>query len=255
MALVAEECPVLTHAVVVGDTSAVGTELDSPVGAALRRLALVCCALLIVQLTIAAAMRHNAAGLAIPTYGKTGTSQDSRDALFIGFAGDLVVGVWIGRDDNKPLGGIHGGGLPAQIWREFMGEAIAGAMPAQEPEEAPIPEDPLGNELINALPPVEIRGAEINLDGELAGFADYRLADGDITFYHTEVFPIHRGKNLAAILMEATLKDVRSSFPNDKVVPTCSYVVRFMEKHPETQDLLKDPIEDAIAACELRPRS
>jgi predicted GNAT family acetyltransferase len=96
---------------------------------------------------------------------------------------------------------------------------------------------------------------EINLDGELAGFADYRLAGGDITFYHTEVFPIHRGKNLAAILMEATLNDVRTSFPNDKVVPTCSYVVRFMEKHPETQDLLKDSIEDAIAACELRPRS
>jgi len=105
----------------------------------------------------------SAAGLAIPAYGKTGTSQDSRDALFIGFAGDLVVGVWIGRDDNKPLGGIHGGGLPAQIWREFMGEAIAGAMPAQEPEEAPLPEDPLGNDLINALPPVDIQGADIQL--------------------------------------------------------------------------------------------
>lgn len=99
----------------------------------------------------------------------------------------------------------------------------------------------------------ELKRYEINLDGELAGFADYRLADGDITFYHTEVFPIHRGKNLAAILMEATLKDVRSSFPEHKVVPTCSYVVKFMEKHPETQDLLKDPIEVAIAACEIRP--
>ena len=104
-----------------------------------------------------------AAGLAIPAYGKTGTSQDSRDALFIGFAGDLVVGVWIGRDDNKPLGGIHGGGLPAQIWREFTGEAIAGAMPAQEPEEVPLPEDLLGNDLINALPPVDIQDADIQL--------------------------------------------------------------------------------------------
>lgn len=101
----------------------------------------------------------------------------------------------------------------------------------------------------------ELKRYEINLDGELAGFADYRLADGDIIFNHTEVFPIHRGKNLAAILMEATLKDVRTSFPNEKVVPTCSYVVKFMEKHPETQDLLKDPIEVAIAACEIRPRN
>ena len=100
----------------------------------------------------------------------------------------------------------------------------------------------------------ELKRYEISLDGELAGFADYRLADGEITFYHTEVDPIHRGKNLAAILMEATLKDVRETFPDQKVVPTCSYVVKFMEKHPETQDLLKDPIEVAIAACEIRPK-
>ena len=44
------------------------------------------------------------AALAVPTFGKTGTSQDNRDALFIGFAGNLVVGVWVGRDDDKPLG-------------------------------------------------------------------------------------------------------------------------------------------------------
>jgi predicted GNAT family acetyltransferase len=96
---------------------------------------------------------------------------------------------------------------------------------------------------------------EIWLDDELAGFAEYRPSPGVLTFNHTEVDPIHRGKNLAAILMEATLKDVRDTFPNEKVVPTCSYVVRFMEKHPETQDLLRDPIEDALAACELRPRN
>lgn len=100
----------------------------------------------------------------------------------------------------------------------------------------------------------DLKRYEIQLDGEVAGFADYRVDGGDITFYHTEVDPIHRGKNLAAILMEATLKDVRKSFPNEKVVPTCSYVVKFMEKHPETQDLLKDPIEVAIAACEIRPK-
>src|SRR6185295_2529421 len=57
------------------------------------------------------------AALAVPTFGKTGTSQDNRDALFIGFAGNLVVGVWVGRDDDKPLGrNISGGTVPAQIW-------------------------------------------------------------------------------------------------------------------------------------------
>jgi penicillin-binding protein 1A len=70
------------------------------------------------------------AALAIPAFGKTGTSQDNRDALFVGFAGDLIVGVWIGNDDNTPLKGVSGGGLPAQIWRDFMGGAVKGARPA-----------------------------------------------------------------------------------------------------------------------------
>jgi penicillin-binding protein 1A len=65
-----------------------------------------------------------AANLSVPTFGKTGTTSDYRDALFVGFAGDLVVGVWIGNDDNSPLPGTAGGGLPARIWRGFMSEAL-----------------------------------------------------------------------------------------------------------------------------------
>jgi penicillin-binding protein 1A len=66
------------------------------------------------------------AALATPTFGKTGTSQDNRDALFIGFAGDLVVGVWVGRDDNKSLGrSVSGGTTPAQVWRAFMAPALS----------------------------------------------------------------------------------------------------------------------------------
>ena len=65
------------------------------------------------------------AALAIPTFGKTGTTQENRDAIFVGFAGDLVVGVWIGRDDNKSLGRVSGGTVPAQIWRSFMSSALA----------------------------------------------------------------------------------------------------------------------------------
>ena len=66
------------------------------------------------------------AALAVPTFGKTGTSQDNRDALFVGFAGNLVVGVWVGRDDDKPLGSrISGSTAPAQIWRNFMVPALA----------------------------------------------------------------------------------------------------------------------------------
>ncbi|MEO7787203.1 MAG: transglycosylase domain-containing protein [Sphingomicrobium sp.] len=65
------------------------------------------------------------AALAVPTFGKTGTTQENRDALFVGFAGDLVVGVWVGRDDNKSLGKVSGGTTPATIWKSFMGPALA----------------------------------------------------------------------------------------------------------------------------------
>jgi penicillin-binding protein 1A len=51
---------------------------------------------------------------------KTGTTQAARDAWFIGFTSDYVAGVWMGYDDNTPLNGVTGGGLPADIWRETM---------------------------------------------------------------------------------------------------------------------------------------
>lgn len=65
------------------------------------------------------------AALAVPTFGKTGTTQENRDALFVGFAGNLVVGVWVGRDDNTSLGKISGGTVPAQVWRNFMVSALS----------------------------------------------------------------------------------------------------------------------------------
>ena len=83
------------------------------------------------------------AALAVPTFGKTGTSQDNRDALFIGFAGNLVVGVWVGKDDDKPLGRkVSGGTVPAQIWRNFMVSALSvdGRSGPDLPDEFRIPE-------------------------------------------------------------------------------------------------------------------
>src|SRR3546814_666635 len=75
-----------------------------------------------------------AAALRVETFGKTGTTQDNRDAIFIGFAGDLVTGVWVGNDDHSPLqGNVHGGGLPARIWRDFMSRAIDVPPPRRPP--------------------------------------------------------------------------------------------------------------------------
>jgi len=65
------------------------------------------------------------AALRVPTFGKTGTTQNNRDALFVGFAGNLVVGVWVGRDDDQSLGRVTGGTAPARIWRNFMTSAFA----------------------------------------------------------------------------------------------------------------------------------
>jgi 1A family penicillin-binding protein len=64
-----------------------------------------------------------AARLDRPVAGKTGTTQDSRDAWFIGLTADAVVGVWVGNDDNSPMGDVSGGGLPAALWHDFMVEA------------------------------------------------------------------------------------------------------------------------------------
>lgn len=60
------------------------------------------------------------AQVGIPAAGKTGTSQNARDAWFIGYTSDIVAGVWLGNDDNKPMQSMGGGGMPASIWKQFI---------------------------------------------------------------------------------------------------------------------------------------
>ncbi len=120
-----------------------------------------------------------AARLPQANFGKTGTSQDNRDALFVGYANGLVVGVWIGNDDNSPLRGISGGGLPARIWRDFMTQAAGqkAAPPRStnprgpvEPQDIPdIGEIPIGDNSSvaidggDAVISTEINGSRIDL--------------------------------------------------------------------------------------------
>jgi penicillin-binding protein 1A len=65
-------------------------------------------------------------------YGKTGTTQDYRDALFVGFTGDLVVGVWVGNDDHSPMTRMVGGDLPARIWRDVMTAGLKAGLVARD---------------------------------------------------------------------------------------------------------------------------
>ncbi|HEV2745739.1 MAG TPA: transglycosylase domain-containing protein [Allosphingosinicella sp.] len=110
-----------------------------------------------------------AAALKVQSFGKTGTSQDNRDAVFIGFAGDVVTGVWIGNDDNSPLNGIQGGGLPARIWRDFMSAAVeqrsrrASAAPPRMPAPAPADDVPIDSGPMLSVP-IEETGYEVGVD-------------------------------------------------------------------------------------------
>ena len=76
--------------------------------------------------------------------GKTGTTQAARDAWFLGFTADYVAGVWMGNDDNSPLTGVTGGGLPAEIWREVMVRVHEGVPPQPLPMLIPEPKLPPG---------------------------------------------------------------------------------------------------------------
>ncbi len=73
-----------------------------------------------------------------PVAGKTGTTQDYRDAWFIGYTAQLVAGVWFGNDDNRPMNRVTGGSLPARTWRQFMLAATQG-MPVRPLPSAPPP--------------------------------------------------------------------------------------------------------------------
>ena len=71
--------------------------------------------------------------------GKTGTSQDFRDAWFVGYTGHLVTGVWLGNDDSSPTRKTTGGGLPVDIWSRFMKPAHQGVTPVGLPGLAAAP--------------------------------------------------------------------------------------------------------------------
>lgn len=89
--------------------------------------------------------------------GKTGTSQDFRDAWFVGYTSRLVTSVWLGNDDNSPTKKATGGGLPVDIWSEFMRSAHDGVtvsgLPGKERASIASADDPIGLFIDSALEP------------------------------------------------------------------------------------------------------
>jgi penicillin-binding protein 1A len=112
------------------------------------------------------------AAFAWPAAGKTGTSQKSRDAWFIGYTANLTTGVWFGNDDGAPMKKVTGGALPAQAWHEFMVAAHEGVPVAPLPgnwhsrgademaarPDAPVQQAPVG--AVSASQRVESTGYE-----------------------------------------------------------------------------------------------
>src|SRR5258707_5954881 len=109
----------------------------------------------------------------IPVAGKTGTTQEYRDAWFIGFPRDIVVGVWVGNDDNTPTNRVVGGDLPANIWHDFVGRALpivsrASPQLARRNTDALNPVDTPGPSTLPAGTPV-VAGSDAGAHGAAQG--------------------------------------------------------------------------------------
>jgi penicillin-binding protein 1A len=90
--------------------------------------------------------------------GKTGTSQDFRDAWFVGYTAHLVTGVWLGNDDSSPTKKATGGGLPVEIWSRFMKVAHQGVPLASLPGVSSGPFAAILPQMAGPVPPAPIRG-------------------------------------------------------------------------------------------------
>ncbi len=122
-----------------------------------------------------------------PAAGKTGTSQNFRDAWFIGYTAHLVTGVWLGNDDGTPTKHVTGGGLPAEIWSRFMRDAHQGIPVAALPGSSggffsnlfsggdtrvPIPPSTVG---ATPMPPASVPAASTSTHGESASLDGWLL--------------------------------------------------------------------------------
>jgi penicillin-binding protein 1A len=129
-----------------------------------------------------------------PAAGKTGTTQDYHDAWFIGFTRDLVVGVWLGNDDNSGTNKVTGGSLPAQVWHDVMTMAYATGRFGPPNQAKPIvgPRPPAGGLLgaavayqqpgAAAAPPGAARASQTNVFDDI-GRGLGRVADGILSIF------------------------------------------------------------------------
>lgn len=83
---------------------------------------------------------------------------------------------------------------------------------------------------------------EIASDGELAGFVNYKVRDGEIELSHTETLPAFAGKGIASAVAKGALEDARKQ--GRKVVPSCSFIADYFKKHPDQLDLVSPEMQE-----------
>ena len=77
---------------------------------------------------------------------------------------------------------------------------------------------------------------ELSIDGQVAGFAEYKLQDGAVRITHTEVVPAHEGGGVGSKLAKAALDQVRER--GQKVIPQCEFIASYIQRHPAYADLV-----------------
>lgn len=105
-----------------------------------------------------------AANIGKPAAGKTGTTDDYKDASFVGYTPDIVTGVWVGNDDNSDMKSIQGGTVPALIWRDVMKVAT----------------EPYGNSDFVNYPDIELQGFQLK-PGSIKIYKDGETKEPDAT--------------------------------------------------------------------------
>ncbi|MEQ3748633.1 MAG: PBP1A family penicillin-binding protein [Celeribacter sp.] len=124
-----------------------------------------------------------------PAAGKTGTTSAARDAWFVGFTADYVAGVWMGYDDNTPLTGVTGGGLPAEIWRETMLRVHEGIEPKELPMIVP---EPVQQQAVQEPEPEQMTDAQRQLERELQQQAEQQQQRQQRQPQQREADPVER---------------------------------------------------------------
>jgi membrane peptidoglycan carboxypeptidase len=137
--------------------------------------------------TVITAGTGTGANIGRPAAGKTGTSQDWRDAWFVGFTPDVLTAVWVGNDGGAPMAKVTGGELPAAIWRKFMTVAEKGLPPRDfpwlvaEPAYVPTPID-VADQTPYADEPAQMSSDgdhQADVDGPAVRADDSDAGDGD----------------------------------------------------------------------------